>query len=1054
MHTRLNQWMIWLALAGLGAASNPLSASIVTWTGAGDGSSWEDAANWDLARLPAATDDVLIPDVARTEQLFFSGITAVVQSLACFENVRFDSGTLEIAGAFAFNAGLRWDSGTLRCAADGDIFGTFDYRGGTKRGPGTIRIRDLMESRAVGNRFIEQGTLENRGRVVFFSRASIFLGSQTAQTSGAFVNATTGTVEMRTAGELTMQANFSDPACKIVNHGAWFCGMTPDLQGRATAILNAPFENHGSLTLEQNRLQFGRAQNTSGLVQSGTFTLADNTLLILGGTTHTFFAPDPATFGTNSRINMNGGTTKFVPRAVDEPPIAQINASVTINNAGVLNAENTEVQIQQALDFNFGSITGNGTTMSSVSANGSSTFETSATKIFSNVHFAQGGPGSWRDGDLTLTNGAIFEVKSGGSLTLEQQVRAFARLRTSPPGSSTFKVKGRFVFNPGLLTTAILSILETHIESGATVEVQSGTTQFAGNTTIAGTVQVNEFAAVEMNSPTADYQYEEGAQITGNGKTKLLGNTTHTVNGDTLIGTAQTQLATLTAPDAQVTINIPNCNTQLTLEGETTAATLNKSGPGVLENRGHFLNLTSNDIFTIDGTFRNRGFFDLNDAELQFDDRDLFDGAGGADGSEPGCESAVLENTETGVVLLNVDRSNGFVRLNGQTRVKNNGQIRFITGRPGRHILFGVPLDHEANAAISIEAGEVGFSAPVNLKGTVNLIGGDAAFVGNQVNVLEAALINVPQNRKLIADNAEVIIQDSAAISGDGSLEGINGARLNFLDRARVALRNILIANGVVDISGQTTVDARFLEVLDGLLVASGGDLDLFAEQVRALGDDSLISIGGVIDALRMELAQGATLGGSGAVTGDVVNNSGNVNSGNSPGRLTINGNYTQGAAGRMTVEVAGRTPGSEHDVLTINGTADIAGTVTLIGVEPFRPTRGDRFTFLTATGGVTGNFQTLDYACAAFLWQFVIDHDPNEVALAVVNSLRGDLNCTCAIDFDDIDPFVVALVSAETYAVAFPGCEVLRGDFDASGGVDFNDIDPFVQCLVLGGCP
>jgi len=66
----------------------------------------------------------------------------------------------------------------------------------------------------------------------------------------------------------------------------------------------------------------------------------------------------------------------------------------------------------------------------------------------------------------------------------------------------------------------------------------------------------------------------------------------------------------------------------------------------------------------------------------------------------------------------------------------------------------------------------------------------------------------------------------------------------------------------------------------------------------------------------------------------------------------------------------------------------------------------------------------------------------------------RGDLNCDGAVDFDDINPFVTALVSRANYEAAFPNCRWLNGDIDGNGTVDFDDINPFVACLVQNGCP
>ncbi len=73
-----------------------------------------------------------------------------------------------------------------------------------------------------------------------------------------------------------------------------------------------------------------------------------------------------------------------------------------------------------------------------------------------------------------------------------------------------------------------------------------------------------------------------------------------------------------------------------------------------------------------------------------------------------------------------------------------------------------------------------------------------------------------------------------------------------------------------------------------------------------------------------------------------------------------------------------------------------------------------------------------------------VLDDDPQ---FAV-----GDVNCSGAIDFDDIPAFVTALTSRASYVAAFPACDVDLADINRDGLVNFADIDPFVQVLVTGG--
>ena len=61
---------------------------------------------------------------------------------------------------------------------------------------------------------------------------------------------------------------------------------------------------------------------------------------------------------------------------------------------------------------------------------------------------------------------------------------------------------------------------------------------------------------------------------------------------------------------------------------------------------------------------------------------------------------------------------------------------------------------------------------------------------------------------------------------------------------------------------------------------------------------------------------------------------------------------------------------------------------------------------------------------------------------------LRGDLNCDSAVDFGDINPFVLALSDGAAWQALYPGCPLLNGDINLDGAVDFADINPFVALL------
>lgn len=60
-----------------------------------------------------------------------------------------------------------------------------------------------------------------------------------------------------------------------------------------------------------------------------------------------------------------------------------------------------------------------------------------------------------------------------------------------------------------------------------------------------------------------------------------------------------------------------------------------------------------------------------------------------------------------------------------------------------------------------------------------------------------------------------------------------------------------------------------------------------------------------------------------------------------------------------------------------------------------------------------------------------------------------GDLNCDNLVNYDDIQPFVLALTAPATYEAAYPDCELANGDLNESGTIDGRDIQLFVNLLL-----
>ncbi|WP_346297296.1 autotransporter domain-containing protein [Rhodopseudomonas sp. P1] len=185
-------------------------------------------------------------------------------------------------------------------------------------------------------------------------------------------------------------------------------------------------------------------------------------------------------------------------------------------------------------------------------------------------------------------------------------------------------------------------------------------------------------------------------------------------------------------------------------------------------------------------------------------------------------------------------------------------------------------------------------------------------------------------------------------------------------------LASDIIGNGSIQaIAGRTTLT---------------GDSSQFTGTMQVSG--GILTMTGVIGAV-MAVESGAVLTGSGTVGGVDAQAGATVAPGNSPGTLTVTGNYQQAAGSTYNAELV---PGSTvSDRIAVGGTATIApGAIlklTKYGASPYA--LDARYTVLTAAGGVNGTYVlTGDTSVSAF-YSLIANYDPNNVYLQAVQT-RG----------------------------------------------------------------
>ncbi len=162
-----------------------------------------------------------------------------------------------------------------------------------------------------------------------------------------------------------------------------------------------------------------------------------------------------------------------------------------------------------------------------------------------------------------------------------------------------------------------------------------------------------------------------------------------------------------------------------------------------------------------------------------------------------------------------------------------------------------------------------------------------------------------------------------------------------------------------VDTLGYDSTFSNNINGVGGLTKRGAGVLQLTGTNTYAgpttVAGGKLVVNGTLASAVTVQSA--GTLGGSGTVA--KVDNHGVLAPGNSVGTLTVAGDYVAYAGSVHELEVG---PQGATDKLVVGGTAKVAGTLRLAG-GPYR--QNIPYHFITAGGGVTGEFDTITYSMA-----------------------------------------------------------------------------------------
>lgn len=327
------------------------------------------------------------------------------------------------------------------------------------------------------------------------------------------------------------------------------------------------------------------------------------------------------------------------------------------------------------------------------------------------------------------------------------------------------------------------------------------------------------------------------------------------------------------------------------------------------------------------------------------------------------------------------------------------------------------------------------------MSGTFSIVGSDLLFTG--------AIVATPgqlDNQAGTSETApfEVIF---------GSETGPNGAS-NTVTSLSFAPNGTLTLNGPLSITqGTFNVASGTGVILGNYPVSTPGDfqkigqglLNLLANMFvggNAYINEGTLSVNGTLQAQNVLVSLGAWIKGSGFILGNLFN-SGVVAPGNSPGTLTVNGNFTQTSGGSLQVEVASSTV---FDRLIVSGNAQLAGQLQVLSFGGYKFQYGQQFAFLQA-GSISGEFDSIVTSSPeTFRARFLTSGGTGSILIAptsytLVAQNQNQTNVAKALDSfipaggdKEVVSTALDFLTADQYPTAFE--QIMPGFYESLGDI------------------
>jgi filamentous hemagglutinin family protein len=928
----------------------------------------------------------------------------------------------------------------------------FQWQDGTVDGSGTLAVSNQINFAGGGNQTLDTQTLQLQNQANWSGNGTItLLNSAQINNSGVFTNTGNGT--------LGGTGSFNNTGSYILNSG-----------GNSTIDAGVAFNNSGTIDLQAGGLDLsGNTLTLGGGTLMGSGSLIGNVVADSGSTIApgasigTLNIGGTLNFAAGSSYDLEmdvGSADRIITQgAVTIDPAAQLNIIGFNGYNGVLNDSGSALSSTTSISGAFTLNQHADYTVSEQYISGPpDSLDIAVTGLTNNWIATDGAweaAANWSRGeapslghDVFLTNAGLVTFASTGAVTInslsagETTVLSFSNgvdLRIDGdsliPGTlnldaSIVRVNGDL--SGGDFTLANTSVLDgTGVLNLATLNLQNSrvsgwTTVDAPVLTVSGTSQFNNInlihnGNIEITGVTDRLILENSAQITSGSTAAFSGAGTLELQATSSNWVVNSPLSMPTA----MTLDL-NGGRVVNVENVGFPGTVNVSQPNFVENASMVIPATT--------TFN---YLASSDLQPNFDMIN--------NGQFVLQSSAATLNLTTSNFINNAGASFAIdspTRLNIDSGFVNNGSIMLAVAASRLVAQAGATLTNAGtivgNGLLIANGGTLDFTAATVLPDTLTLNLASSGFINNAQNLTVngefdwfSGSINGSTGGVFTTDglvnllsgnlNTDWLIGTNSVVDWTGATAGdlvINNATITNQGEFRMAglTGTILSSPSTANKDFAASTNASFIN--QGLLLIDAGtdtvvfDLNFVNDGGRIGILSGAFQIGTNKEDLELDQA-GEVLFGFGTFEGDVINQAGVV----SPGRfidettgvtgmLTINGDYTQGAAGDLVLKMDSTLDGLQHDVL------NVTGQLTADGAIDFKLING--VTVLQVAALIDQSFQPLQFN--SFAGKFASSTIPQGlnftlgeggvISISSDNNLLNEVNNQLEVLFskDDLD--------------------------------------------------